>query len=197
MDEMEKNIGTMPGEEGEESAQVFKERLKKNFETSRREADETIGTVRKYGEDFLGERQQKAAHEVENLSKALKRAAESLREDQDNSLADYVDAFAVRADSLSRSLEDQSPRELLHRIGEMVERKPEWFVGGMFVAGLTIARFLKASPPGSKSFESYENDELRDEPEPVATDSFPETFPSQKSGYTTEPDTSFNSDGRK
>ncbi len=180
-------------EGADDAAEQFKERLKKNFETSRHEAGKTAEKVRDRGEDFLDKRRKMAAQEADNVASALKKAAESLREGKDDTLAEYVEGFADRVDGISRSLRDQTPRELVRRLGEMAERKPEWFVAGMFAAGVTLARFLKASPDkGSSSSPDYD-----EEKESAPTDAYPESFSEQASSYATGPDFHTESEGRR
>ena len=47
---------------------------------------------------------------------------------------------------------------MVDHAADCARRHPEWALGGAYVAGLAIARFLKASRPDGAAYGSYRHD---------------------------------------
>jgi hypothetical protein len=94
---------------------------------------------------FLADRQHQAASKIEGVAEAARRAAETLREQGDENVAGYAETAADQVAELSRYLRDRRPNDLLHDLEDAATRHPALVYGGLFVAGLAISRFLKAS----------------------------------------------------
>jgi hypothetical protein len=52
---------------------------------------------------------------------------------------------ADRLDDVARFIGDSDVRSLVREVERAARRRPELFLGGMFLVGLGISRFLKAS----------------------------------------------------
>ena len=121
-------------------------------ETGRRAKDEVVRSTRqtsaqmqeKAGE-FLDERKGRAAEEVGVFGQALRRAAETLDENGDQAAGRYVHQAADMVDSCADWLHHKSASEMARSCGDFTRRHPEIVLGGLFVAGIAAARFLKAS----------------------------------------------------
>ncbi|RJP22117.1 MAG: hypothetical protein C4520_08650 [Candidatus Abyssobacteria bacterium SURF_5] len=87
----------------------------------------------------------KAAHGLEETAEALRQAGQSLREKNKASLADYAEKAAERTDDLSHYLREKDIDELIGEVEGFVRRQPWVVVGGAFLAGAMLSRFLKAS----------------------------------------------------
>jgi hypothetical protein len=64
---------------------------------------------------------------------------------EDAAVAHYMGRAADRVESLAQYLDQRDVNEILHDAREMVRRRPEVFVGTMFVAGLVLGRFLRSA----------------------------------------------------
>ena len=73
---------------------------------------------------------------------------DSLRERGDDGVAAYAATVADGLEGARDYLRDADVGELLSEGRRFTKRHPEWVLGGMFVAGLAVARFLKADRPG-------------------------------------------------
>jgi hypothetical protein len=74
-------------------------------------------------------------------------------------LADYTDMVADRLDSAGRYLREQDASRMVSDAADLARRKPEWVLGGAFVLGLAVARFLKSSRPGRGGARGYRYDD--------------------------------------
>lgn len=101
--------------------------------------------AKREGHDFLDRQKERAADEVSHFEAAIRRAAKTLRDEDDDNLANYADRAAARLSSVKSYLRRQELGDLLHDVEESARRRPELVFGGLLVAGLAAARFLKAS----------------------------------------------------
>ncbi len=85
------------------------------------------------------------AEEVGRIGSALHSAAKRLHEENDT-LADWADAAADRADEASTYLQGRSAGDLVETVEDLSRRNPGVAVSVMFLAGFALARFLKAGP---------------------------------------------------
>jgi hypothetical protein len=118
-------------------------------------AQQTADNLKQTGQDFMTEQKAKAANELSTLSAAVRSAAEKLRDGQDDRAARYAEMAAERLEGVARYLGDQDLRSLVREVERAARRRPELFLGGMFLVGLGVSRFLKASHPEEKSPRSY------------------------------------------
>jgi hypothetical protein len=91
--------------------------------------------------------QQKAhlADELSHLGSAMRGAARQLREEREDRVADYAEVAAEQVVHGAEYLRRRDLAGLLTDVESFARRRPEVFLGGLFVAGLGISRFLKAS----------------------------------------------------
>ncbi len=97
------------------------------------------------GTHFFNEQKTRAADSLGGISAALRCAATTLQEEQDKNLATYADSLAGGVESCATYVRDADPRRLMSDAGAFARRRPEWVLGGAFIAGLALVRFLKAS----------------------------------------------------
>lgn len=106
------------------------------------------------GKQIASEQKSKAAQIFNDLSQALRDASDQLSNKGDQMLASYSRTLADQCDRVCRYLEDHGPGELFDDVRGLVRRRPEVFLGGMFLVGLGVARFFKASSKAQES-QSY------------------------------------------
>lgn len=82
---------------------------------------------------------------ADSLGRALRAAADRLREDGESSMADMAGDAASQVERMSGYLEDERPRDMLDDFEDLGRRNPGAFVGSAFALGLVAGRFLRAS----------------------------------------------------
>ena len=97
------------------------------------------------GANMFNEQKSRAAQSLGGLGAALRCAAGTLRDEQDKNLAVYTDSLADGIESCASYLRDSDAKRLMADAGNLARRRPEWVLGGAFIAGLALIRFLKAS----------------------------------------------------
>ena len=103
------------------------------------------GTVKDEAERLFDEQKGKAASQVTRYGKTIKQAGHALRAVKAEGLADYVDSAAGAVEQLNQYLEERNLTQVIEDAGEVARRHPGMVIGGMFLTGLALGRFLKAS----------------------------------------------------
>ena len=104
-------------------------------------------TVKEEAERLFNGQKEKASSKVDRVGKSLNQAAHALRAVKADAVAEYVDTTADKIQGFSDYIEERNLAQVLEDAGELARRNPGLMVGGMFLAGLAAARFLKASAP--------------------------------------------------
>jgi hypothetical protein len=122
-----------------------KENARQAGEQIKDSAQAAVEGFRQQGEGFISDQKARAANELTTLSTAVRSAAEKLRDEQGAGAARYVEMAADRLEGAARYIGDSDVRSLVRQVEQAARRRPELFLGGMFLLGLGVSRFLKSS----------------------------------------------------
>jgi ElaB/YqjD/DUF883 family membrane-anchored ribosome-binding protein len=103
--------------------------------------DKARGRVR----SVVSEQAKRAASELDAATDALRQAGQNLRERDKAALSQYADKAAVQIERLSHYLHEKDFDQFVDDAEDFVRRRPLMVIGGVFVAGIALARFFKAS----------------------------------------------------
>ena len=121
--------------------------------------DQTVKVAeqaRDHVQQLVGQQKDQAADRLGSLAEVLREAGHKLNEgEQSGDFGRYADRAAQQVDRLSTYLRDNDLRGFVRDTENFARRRPEVFLGGALLAGLALARFLKASSP-NRSFDGYE-----------------------------------------
>ncbi|HEV7298659.1 MAG TPA: hypothetical protein VGN72_04780 [Tepidisphaeraceae bacterium] len=137
-----------------------KEKAGQVAEQAQRKAAEYARQAQSQGVAMLDQQKSRAAEQINTFSDAAHRAADKFREEQDDNIAGYIDAAADEVQRVGEYLRERDLNTLWRDAQSFGRRRPEWFLGGMFVAGLALTRFLKASAerreqPDMRGYQGY------------------------------------------
>lgn len=137
------------GHQAKATASQASERLRETARSAaaqaKQRAVETGEQLRSEGEAYLQQHKARAADEVSHVSAAIRSAAERLRDEDDTSIAGWAETLADQIDGVSDYVRDADLGEVMRDVQGFARRRPELVAGGLFVAGLVLARVLKAS----------------------------------------------------
>lgn len=108
-------------------------------------AEQVKGQAKTAANQFLDSKKQRVTGELSVLQDAISRATDQLRENRHDSVAQYTAAAADKIDALRRGVESRDIDGIIDDVQSFARRQPALVFGGLFVAGLVAARFLKAS----------------------------------------------------
>lgn len=106
---------------------------------------QAAGQLRQQAAALVNGQTDRAADEVDTFAKAIRRSVDTLREEGDDRVAEYAEGAAVGVENVRDYLRRADADGLYRDAGDFVRRRPEWAMGGLFVAGIALGRFLKAS----------------------------------------------------
>jgi hypothetical protein len=111
-----------------------------------------LGAVKERASEQLSNQKGRATDGLDAIANAVRRTTEELREDQHDTLAHYVDRAAAQLEQWATTIRNKDLDELLTETKRLARRQPALFIGGSFVAGLLVARFLKSSSDESRDY---------------------------------------------
>lgn len=108
-------------------------------------ARQTTTEVRERASDVLMSQKNRLADEVSVFAEALHKAADTLDQHDDRQIGRYVHQAADCVDGCVNYLRERDASEMVRKVGDFTRRHPEVVLGGLFLTGIAVARFLKAS----------------------------------------------------
>jgi len=102
-------------------------------------------TVKDEAQRLLDEQRDTAAAKVTGMAKITRQAAHGLRAVRLDNVAEMADSAAKQAQFIADYVKESDVTQVLEDAEDLVRRHRALVTGGLFVAGLALARFLKAS----------------------------------------------------
>jgi hypothetical protein len=146
-----------PQNQGDQGvAQQAKDQAKNLAHEAKDQTVKVAEQARDHVQQLVGQQKDQAADRLGSLAGALREAGRKLTEgEQSGDFGRYADRAAEQVDRLSTYLRDNDLRGFVRDTENFARRRPEVFLGGALLAGLALARFLKASSP-NRGFDGYE-----------------------------------------
>jgi len=113
---------------------------------------DTAGKVRDQALSQIDAQKGRATDALSNISQAVRKTGDHLREQDQASIAQYADAAAEQIDRFSTYLNNRDIGQMATELQHFARRQPAVFLGGALVAGLIAARFLKSSSQQAQNY---------------------------------------------
>ena len=144
------------GQEDQGVAQQAKEQAKNLASEAKDQTVKVAEQARDHVHELVGQQKDQAADRLGSLAGALREAGRKLNEgEQGGDFGRYADRAAEQVERLSTYLRDNDLRGFVRDTESFARRRPEVFLGGALLAGLALARFLKASSP-NRGYDGYD-----------------------------------------
>jgi hypothetical protein len=104
-----------------------------------------ISRAKDEAQSYFEDKRDALASTIVDVADATRQVAQTLRGRDDAMIARYTESAADGAEELSRYVRSLRPAEILRSIEDTARKQPALVFGGLFVAGLAISRFLRAS----------------------------------------------------
>ena len=114
---------------------------------TRSSSEGIAGRLREQAKVKLGSQKDRALDGVGGVTNAIRQTTQTLRDQQHDTDARYVEQATGQLDRITQRLKDKDVGELIEDAQRLARRQPAMFVFGAFALGLLGARFLKSSPP--------------------------------------------------
>lgn len=135
----------------------IKQKARETKEQVINKGNEALHQAQEKTRAFAEDRKHHLGDRIHGYGSAVRRAAEKLRDEEDPNIAHYADMVAERLDQVGDYFQSRDPGAILRDVENAARRRPEIFFGGMFLAGLMLSRFLKASNQRVEGYE-YESE---------------------------------------
>jgi hypothetical protein len=103
-----------------------------------------LGGIQQRVTSRVDQQKQRAADGLGGIADVFRSASNELRSDNET-LASYVDLAGDQMRRLADHIRQRGIADMLDDVHAFARRRPALFIGGAFVVGLGIARFLKSS----------------------------------------------------
>lgn len=143
---------------GPSAAQQVKSEVSNLIEGAKGEASKLVESVKTQATGAAEQEKKTATGRLSTVAGALREVAHKLEQDDAAAIGAYASGAADQVDRVTRYLEDRDLEGLTRDTETFARRHPELFLGGAFVAGLLVARFLKSS--GMRSHADGTNPDL-------------------------------------
>ena len=140
------------GQQSNESAENLAGRARQAVDQVKTSAIERVGDVRKSAESGIADQRERIVSRVNRVGDVLRGASDTLRH-EDEMIARYLEKASNSVERAAQYVRSADVQSLSGDVQRFAHSRPAWFIGGAFVAGLAIGRFLKSSPPSGQSMQ--------------------------------------------
>lgn len=107
-------------------------------------ASGVMDQVKQQASSRVNEQKARAAEGLGTVASAIRQASEHLRT-ENQTLASYTDTAVDQIQLFADRMRDKDPGEMVDDLERFARRNPTAFIGGAFLLGIGLARFLKSS----------------------------------------------------
>jgi hypothetical protein len=107
-------------------------------------ASRVMDQVKQQANSRVNEQKARAAEGLGTVASAIRQASEHLRT-ENQTLASYADTAVDQIQLFADRMRDKEPAEMIDDLERFARRNPTAFIGGAFLLGIGLARFLKSS----------------------------------------------------
>jgi hypothetical protein len=101
--------------------------------------------VRNSATSQLDAQKDRATDGIGTVAQAVRQTTQQLRDQQHDTIAQYVEQAATQLERFARSLKEKNVNDLFSDAQDLARRRPAVFIGSAFALGLFGARFIKSS----------------------------------------------------
>lgn len=101
--------------------------------------------VRETASTQITNQKNRATDGLGSFAQAVRKTSQPLRENQQATIAEYVDKAADQIERFSTRLRERDVKEIVDDVQQFARRQPAVFIGTALAIGVLAARFLKSS----------------------------------------------------
>ena len=120
-------------------------------------ADSTLfGGIQQKVTSRVDEQKNRAADGLGGIADVIRNAGNELRAENE-ALASYVDAASDQMRRFADQIREKGVSEMMDDVNQFARRRPALFIGGAFLVGIGLARFLKSSAGsgGDRNYDAF------------------------------------------
>lgn len=140
--------------EAERAKHEAKQKASKAYEDAKVGARKALQDSKTYAKDVVSNQKNALVNKLDEYKSAIVAASDKLEAENDDIAASKIRKAANGIDNVTGYLRDTEPADLYDEASRLAKKHPELVFGGLFIAGLGLARFLKSSASERRS-EAY------------------------------------------
>lgn len=140
------NLGNEQANQGNVTQQA-KEQVRHLADDAKRETSRMASQAGDMVQGLVSKQKDQAAQRLGSVAGALRDVGNRLNEQDNAGFGQYAVRAADQVERLSGYLRDRDLNTFVQDTESFARRHPDVFLGGTFLAGLLLARFLKSSAP--------------------------------------------------
>ena len=113
-----------------------------------------LGGIQQRVTSRVDEQKNRAADGLGGIADVLRNATNDLR-GENEALASYVDMASDQMKRFADQIRERGVGDMMDDVSQFARRRPALFIGGAFLVGIGIARFLKSSSNRSRDDRAY------------------------------------------
>ena len=115
-----------------------------------------LGGVKQRVTSRVDEQKNRAADGIGGIADVFRNAGNELRTENE-ALASYVDMASDQMRRFADQIRERGVDEMMEDVTRFARRRPALFIGGAFLVGIGIARFLKSTSAsgGDRNYDSF------------------------------------------
>jgi hypothetical protein len=141
----------------EDARDEAKQKAHQAYDELRQETRKIARESGSYLKNVVAEQQHLLVEKLEEYRDAAKAASEQLKSEDDTVAAKNIRKAARGLECVADYVRESEPNDLLSDASRMARKRPELVFGGLFLAGLGMARVMKASARERRSEEHSSN----------------------------------------
>jgi hypothetical protein len=106
---------------------------------------------------MLMQQKDQAVQKLGSFAGAIREAGRKLQDEDQESFGRYADQAATQMEKVSNYLREKDVSTFIRDTETFARRRPDLFLGGTFLAGLLLARFLKSSSPEGGNWDGRDS----------------------------------------
>lgn len=130
---------------GQQAAEELKAGAAELASEAKQASAEAAHEAKRRASQLADREKDRLAGGIESVHRSIADAADRLRQEDKPELAAYVEIAAEKTEKASSYLRQRDLSRITADVENLARRSPEIVMGGMVIAGLAVARFLKAS----------------------------------------------------
>jgi hypothetical protein len=129
------------------------------------QAKRAAAQVGEQAKSTVDTRRTEVAHELGNVAEVVRQTAQDVGMGNSDTVARYGERIADQIEGVSTYLDEHGVEDILTDIQDFARRQPALFLGGAFMLGIVVGRFLRSSGSrlsdygyGSGGYDRYSSD---------------------------------------
>lgn len=132
-----------------EPGQLVKETVSQGTQQATEAVSQMTDQAKQQAQSMLSRQKGQLTDTLSSVSSSLSQTGDSLRQQNQPTVAGVVDQAAGKVESVSRYLESHELNELVADVENFARRNTGLFLGGALALGVVAARFVKSSTPST------------------------------------------------